>query len=395
MLLNIESLREDFPVTKNCIYFNYGLFGPYSKPVVEAIKSFLDECCLKGLGQQEVFAKAIREKERARKETAMLLGANPEEIVLTSRTTEGINLVVRGLEWKKGDKILISDLEYPPSMKIWDYLSQHYGVEIVKIKTGKDELIDPADVEKAVDHKLKLISLSHASFDTGTVLNAKDIGKIARENGVLYLLDGAQSVGVVDIDVKELGCNFYAFGGQKAFFAGSGVGVVYIEKEVSKNINPLIIAIPYTSTFIPGMEKIESSDIITHEEDYFPPYKFENSSLNYPGIVGLATAAKYLNDIGVKNIEKRVHKLVSFALESLEKVPTLEIIGTLDPEKRIFASFRIAGVTNAKITNFLAESNIIVRSLRRCVRACFHFINTENEIAQLVSILEKIPQSQR
>ena len=393
MELDIQRIRRDFPITKNCIYFNYGLFGPYSKPVVDAVKSFLDECCLKGLGQHEVFSRALREKERARREIAKLLGARPEEMVLTSRTTEGMNIVVRGLDWKKGDKILISDLEYPPSMKIWEFLYKKYGVEIVTVKTGNNELIDPAEVENAVDSRTKLISLCHASFDTGTIVEAKEIGKIAREREVLYLLDGAQSVGVVNIDVKNLGCHFYAFGGQKAFFAGPGVGGLYIEKELINRLNPLILSVPYTSALVQGMERIEASKIMTSDRDYLPPYKFENASLNYPGIVGLATAASYLNEIGIKNIEERVHKLVGVALESLTEVPKLEIVGTSDPNKRIFASFRIDCLTNAAVTDYLAKLNIIVRSLGRCVRACIQFINTEEEIAEMVSALKKMPKN--
>src|SRR3990170_4920790 len=131
-------------------------------------------------------------------------------------------------------------------MQLWEFISKRYGVKIVTVKCDNDDFVHPAEIERIVDSKTRLISLYHARFDSGTLVAAKEreIGKIAKEKGVLYLLDGAQSAGVVDIKVRELGCHFYAFGGQKSLFAGQGVGALYMAKDKSEEVTPLIISTP-------------------------------------------------------------------------------------------------------------------------------------------------------
>lgn len=388
--LDLKSVREDYPVTKNWIYFNTGFFGPISRHVVEAVKTYLDECCSKGMGSYEVFAKALRERERARKELATLMNAKPEEMAITTRATEGINLVVKSIKWEKGDKIVINDQEYTPTKILWDYIKQSYGVETVTVKATAKGLIDPSDVEKVIDEKTKLISMCHVTFDTGTILPAREIGKIANDHNVLYLLDGAQAVGAMEVDVKELGCHFYAIAGQKSLGAGEGTGALYFEKDAGKRLTPLITSGSYTSHFVPGLEKVEAADVFSSDGVLLPPYRFETASLNYPGIVGLAKATEYLNRIGIRNVEKRIRKLVASAFESLERLPHTRLVGTSDVDRRIFASFEIADIPHATVTAALEKEKIIARALKNCVRACFHIINTEEEISALESALAKL-----
>jgi selenocysteine lyase/cysteine desulfurase len=263
-------------------------------------------------------------------------------------------------------------------------------VNIVVVNADKNGLIDPADVDRAIDKNTKLISMCHVTFDTGTILPAREIGKIAREHEVPYLLDGAQAVGAIDVDVKDIGCHFYAIAGQKFLGAGEGTGALYFEKTAGEKLAPLIISGPYTSAFVPGMAKVEAAPVTSPDGKLLPPYKFETASLNYPGIVGLATATKYLNGIGIDRTSNRIRKLVATAFESLRHVSKLSFVGTADVESRLFASFEMKNLPNPKVTAYLQEKQIICRALDKCVRACLHFINTEEEIEELRVSLEKL-----
>jgi len=389
--MNIERIRDDFPVTKTCVYLNTGFFGPISTPVVNAVKKYLDDSLRLGTGAYEVFSHALVEKEKAREQIAKIVGAAPNEISLTSRNTEGLNIAVRGLQWKKGDKIVINDLEYPPNMRLWNFLSRRLGVEIATVRAAEDGRVSPSDVEKKMDETTRLVAMCHVTFDTGLILPAKEIVKVAHERGALCLLDGAQAVGAIDVDVKEIGCDFYTIAGQKALCAGQGTGALYCRKELGNTLDPLIVGDPYTSSFVPGLQKVETFDVTSPDGEHLAPYKFEPTSLNYPGIISMRAAAEYLNALGPRNATARVRKLASMALETLVDIRKLKFLGSTDPERRIFASFIIEGKSNQDVTaKLLTEKKIATRALKKCVRACPHWINTESEISSLEEALREI-----
>lgn len=380
-------MRKVFPITDRYIYFNTAFFGPVSTIVIQAVKEYLDECVLKGMGSYEVFARALTEKELARKELAKLLNAHQEEIVITTRATEGMNLVVKSLKLAKDDEVIINDQEYPSSLVLMNYLKSNFGVRIVTVKSNKLGIIDPSDIRAVIGKKTRLISMCHVAYDTGTILPAIEIGKIAKEQGVPYLLDGAQAVGAMKVDVREVGCDFYAMAGQKFLGAGEGTGALYVRNDAAEMLTPLIHGSSYTSEFVLGLAKIETTKTTSADGTVLPPFRFEASSLNYPGIVGLAKATQFLNDLGIENIAARIRHLTDTTMKFLEDLPNLKFIGARNSSDRIFASFVMDGISNQCITASLQVKRIITRALKHCVRVSPHYMNTEEEIHTLLADL--------
>jgi cysteine desulfurase/selenocysteine lyase len=382
--LDIEKIRDDFPVTKEWAYFNTGYYGPLPRPVVEAMNDFLNECMCIGQGNWECLFDHEERKERTRIKLANMLNASPSEIALTRSTTEGYNLALLNIDWEKGDEMIINSLEYPPNHYILKYLINKFGIQLVTVEADEEGLIDPVDVENAITDRTKLIAMCHVAFHPGTILPAEEIGKIASENNILYLLDGAQAPGYLPIDVKKLRCDFYAVAGHKALCGPVGTGCFYFKNEHGEKMQPLIVGEP----FLFGAEPTE---VVSPEKEWLAPYKFEATSLNYVGIIGLGAAVDYMNQIGIENIRKRVMKLVSFAIEELPKVPNLKIIGTKDVSKRVgLLSFDFPGFPAIMLMPFAALRKVVFRPIEDSLsRISIHYFNTEDEILRIKFVVEQ------
>nr|MDO8076322.1 aminotransferase class V-fold PLP-dependent enzyme [Candidatus Freyarchaeota archaeon] len=270
--MDIERIREDFPVTREWAYFNTGYYGPLPRPVVQAMNDFLNECMCTGQGNWENLFDFEEKKERTRVKLADMLNASPSEITLTRSTTEAYNLALLNIDWKKGDEIVINSLEYPPNNYIYNYLIKKFGIQLVTVEADEEGLVDPADVEKAVSDRTKMISMCHVAYHPGTILPAEEIGKIAEKNNIIYVLDGAQAPGYLPVDVKRLKCDFYAVAGHKALCGPVGTGCLFYKEEWGEKMQPLIVGEP----FLFGAEPTE---VLSPEKEWLAPYKFEATSL--------------------------------------------------------------------------------------------------------------------
>ncbi|MHA1643520.1 MAG: aminotransferase class V-fold PLP-dependent enzyme [Candidatus Freyarchaeota archaeon] len=382
--MDIERIREDFPVTKEWAYFNTGYYGPLPQPVVQAMNDFLNECMCTGQGNWENLFDFEEKKERTRIKLADMLNASPSEITLTRSTTEAYNLALLNIDWKKEDEIIINSLEYPPNNYIYNYLMKKFGIQLVTVEADEEGLVDPADVEKAVSERTKMISMCHVAYHPGTILPAEEIGKIAEENNIIYILDGAQAPGYLTIDVKRLKCDFYAVAGHKALCGPVGTGCLYYKEEWGEKMQSLIVGEP----FLFGAEPTE---VLSPEKEWLAPYKFEATSLNYLGIIGLGAAIDYMNSVGIENIRSRVMKLVSFAIEELSEIPNLKIIGTRDASKRVgLLSFDLQGYPAIMLMPFAAIRKVVFRPVRDSIsRISIHYFNTEEEILRIKFVVQQ------
>ncbi|MHA1594038.1 MAG: aminotransferase class V-fold PLP-dependent enzyme [Candidatus Baldrarchaeia archaeon] len=383
--MDVERIREDFPLTSKYVYLNTGFYGPMPVPVVEAMEEYLEECSLKGPATYDLLCDVLREKERVRGRIARLIGASPTEIAFTRCTMEAMNLVIKSIKWEKGDKVIINDKEYPSNMRIWKHLEKKYGIEVIIVKSRSDGVVDPADVEKAIDEKTKLISMCHASYIDGSIIPAEEIGKIAEEYNILYLLDGAQAVGYFPVDVKRIRCDFYAFCGHKALCGPQGVGLLYFNEKRADLLEPLVIGEP----IVLGME----TGNVIEDDEYLPPYSFETTTLNYIGIIGLGAALDYIEKEvgGVAEIRRYNMSLMEYAMESLGKIPGVKIEGPTDLERRNgFITFSSNIPAVLVVTALYSLRRVVVRPVKNMVRACLHFFNTEEDIDILCDALTQI-----
>lgn len=343
--------------------------------------------------------------ESTREKIAKFINAKDSaEIVFTRGTTEAINLVayswgLRNL--KKGDEILLSLMEHHSNIVPWELLSKISGFTIKYAKVNDDGTLDYEDFESKFTSKTKLASLSHISNVSGVINNVKRIAKVAHENGALMLVDGAQSVPHMPVDVRDLDVDFLAFSGHK-MLGPTGIGALYGKKHLLETMEPfqgggeMIKEVTYN-------QKTGQCGINWNEL----PWKFEAGTPNICGSVALSEAIKYLERIGMEEVLKHEKMLTEYAIKTMQNCCTkLELYGTSNPGLKCgIMPFGIAGLSSHDVALFLDNYGIMIRSgfhcaqplhqifkLQSSARASFYIYNTREEIDRFVEVLKEIEQ---
>ena len=387
---DIELIRKDFPVTKKKIYMNCGSFAPTPLSTIKSITDFLVRCSEEGPDSTAVQEYITSLMNELRKILSRLLNCEPEEIIFTQSTTEGLNHVASGIEWKKSDIIICRGglHEHYANYVPWLNLSKKYGIKLEETKIDKNGFFDLDKVEKIAKNKnSRLITLSHVLYNNGAIMPVEEIGKIARKHDLLYSIDAAQSVGTIKVDVKKIGCDFLAFPGFKWLCGPPGIGVFYCKKESA----PLLIP-----KYIGG-----ESAIITEEKKLVyadSPQKFQTGFRNYVGIAGLTSSLKYIQHVGSNTIRKMNMKIANEIIEQISSIPGVSIFGPQDEKLRSsIVSFSTDSVLSKVMVSRLEENGIIVAERdivgggkKKAVRASPHFFNTLDEVSSLVQKIKNI-----
>lgn len=398
-MLNVKEVRRDFPILETgIIYLDSAASSLTPEPVLQKVLEFYRHYRANvGRGIHRLSQRASEEYERARKKVADFINAKSEnEIIMTRNTTEGINLIARGLEWKKGEEIVTSLIEHHSNFIVWLRVKNNYGIEleIVSPKEPVEQgLPDITDFEKIIDEKTKLVALTHVSNVLGVITPIEEITKIAHEHGAYVLVDGAQSVPHIKVDVQKIGCDFLAFSGHK-MCAPTGSGALYIREELTEEVEPLCIGGGTIADVGVNYYKLDKS-----------PRRFEAGTPAIAEAIGLGAAIDYLQKIGMKNIERYEKKLTKRMYEEVTMLPNVEIYGP-DPEHKIgIMAFNVEDLNPHDVALALdVSANIMVRSGHHCalpltksllhklgtVRASTYFYNTEEEIDKFVSALKEI-----
>ena len=368
MVLDPQKIREDFPVfdnNKKFIYFDNACTSLRPSSVIKAMNEYyeLHPSChnrtLHSFGIQ-----TTKKFEEARDTIAKFIGAsNPSEIIFTRNTTEAINLVAKGINWQKNDKILISDMEHNSNLLPWQFLSKDKGVECLQFELNENYQVDLESFEKQLSsQRIRLVAFHYTSNVTGASLPVVELTKIAKKYGALVLLDCAQAMLTSSIDVTELDVDFIAFSFHKCL-GPAGFGILYGKKSILENLTPMLY----------GGETVIDS---TYESCTFSevPYRFEAGLQNYSGAFGARAAIDYIQDIGVNNIKSHLIELNTLLTEALVKEENVKIIGPLDPVKRpSIVNFTIEGLDLGQISLVLDKSHrIMVRSGVHCCHSWFH-----------------------
>jgi cysteine desulfurase/selenocysteine lyase len=401
-LFDVYKIREDFPILRSgIIYLDSTATSLTPEPVLEKMLEYYREYRANvERGVHRLSVRASEEYERARaKVTAFLNAKSTSELVFTRNTTEGINIVANGSKWRKGDKIVTTVLEHHSNFIVWLRVRDRCGakVEIVMPrKPAEQGLFDLADFEKAIDDKTKLVAITHVSNVLGVITPVTEIAEIAHDHGALVLVDGAQSVPHMSIDVEKLGCDFLAFSGHK-MCAPTGIGALYMREEVQKEVEPLYI----------GGGTIE--DVTVHGYTLEAGVgRFEAGTPDVAGAIGLGAAVDYLNQTGMENIERYEKQLAKQMYEGLMSIPKVEVYGP-EPKYRVcIVPFNVADLNPHDVALALdVSANIMVRSGHHCaqplsktiickpgtVRASAYFYNTKEEIEKLISAVEEIART--
>ncbi|MBM4240279.1 MAG: cysteine desulfurase [Euryarchaeota archaeon] len=393
--MKIADVRADIPLLEEVIYLDAASTTPTPKPVVEAMCDYYyNYNANMGRGAYKTAIKATTKYENTREKLSKFLNCEFEEIIFTKNTTEAINTVANGFDFKKGDSVIISNIEHHSNFVPWLNLRKK-GVNLKIVTADENGVLDPLDVEKAIDETTRLISITHVSNAIGSLQPIGDIGKIAEEKDVLFMVDAAQSLGHMKIDLKNINPDFAAFPGHKGLLGPLGTGFLYCRSEVVDKLYPTNLG---GGTVLDVSENDFTLDAV--------PARFEGGTPNIAGIVGLGTAVDYIDRIGLSNIEKHAKKLTRYMFDGINRIENTICYG--DPENIYgIVSFNINNINPHDVAKILDElKRICVRSGYHCaipairhigayklggnIRASIHYYNTKEEIKIFVDTLAEI-----
>jgi len=390
MSLNIEKLRADTPGTQAVIHFNN---AGCSLPVKESIDIITEYLQLEAtLGGYEVKNKYEHVINEFYSEAAQLINASADEIAIVGNASDGINKMLFSIPWEAGDVILTTEVEYGNCYLNYLKLKEVKGIEIKIVPSDDDGNILLEKMEEMISTKVKLIAVTHIPTNSGLIMPAEEIGKIAKKHNILYLLDACQSVGHIPVDVKKIQCDFLSTTSRKYLRGPRGLGFIYVRKEVLKKLTPATL----------DMETAQWKDADNYELESNIKI-FEQWEKSYALVLGFSKALSYLNELGVENTWKRIQQLSSYLRSELEKKFGIEVTD-IGKNKCGIVTFSVAGVDPEILTNALLQQGVNIssslrfssiidmdkRGLTGVCRASVHYYNTEDEIDILVDKVEQI-----
>lgn len=397
--MDIEKIKQDFPILgeRNIAYLDNGATTQKPYKVMEAIQEFYKKYNANPhRGAYTLSTEATEIYENTRTKIARFINAkHREEIIFTKNTTESLNLIAYsyGMETlKKDDEIVISIMEHHSNLVTWQKVAKKTGAKLKYMYINEKFEIPEEEIKEKITDKTKIVSITHVSNVLGTVNNVKKIIEYAHKKGSIAVVDAAQSIPHMQIDVQALNADFLVFSGHK-MLAPLGIGILYGKKEILNNMPP----------FLMGGDMIE----YVHEQEttFAPlPNKFEAGTQNVEGVIGLGAAIDYIEEIGYENIQKKERELLSYAREQLAKLDYLELYLTPNEENHAggVISFNIKGVHPHDVASILDSEGVCVRSGNHCAqplmrflgidstcRASFYFYNTKEDVDKLVLALNK------
>jgi cysteine desulfurase/selenocysteine lyase len=409
-MLDPYEIRKDFPILKRkinghpLIYFDNAATTQKPRQVVDAVKEFYENHNANVHRAVHTLSQEASEiYESAHEEVAKFINARGmEEIVFVRGTTEAINLIAYAWGLRslgRGDEVVLSLMEHHSDIVPWEIISRIRGFKIRYIEVNKDGTLNYESFERLVSKKTKLVCVCHVSNVTGIINDVKKIAKTAHEHGALMLVDGAQSIPHLPVDVKDLGADFVAFSGHK-MLGPTGIGVLYGKREVLETMEP----------FHGGGEMIREVSFNKKTKRCsitwnVLPWKFEAGTPNTAGAAGFMEAVRYLKGIGMQNVKKHEESLTRYALPRMQDCcKELKVYGGKDASDKCgIIPFGVNGLSSHDVALFLDSYGIMVRSGFHCAqplhevfklsssaRASFYVYNTREEIDSFTEALKEI-----
>ncbi|MBR9682869.1 MAG: cysteine desulfurase [Candidatus Aenigmarchaeota archaeon] len=391
-----DRIRSDFPIlNKGMTYFDNAATSLTPEQVLEAMLDYYHNYKANvHRGIHELSQKASEKYEEAHKKVGKFVNVKPQEVIFVKNSTEAINLIALSMNWEKGDKIVSTSLDHHSNLVPWIRLKNKFGIDLKIVHPNEEGILNPEDYREHAEGA-KLIVAPHVSNSIGTITDVKQIGKIAKEHGSLFLVDGAQSVPHMEVDAKDIDCDFMAISAHK-MLGPTGVGALIMRNGLTEKIDPAIVG---------------GGSILNVKLDSYtltkPPENWEAGTPNIAGAIGFGAAVDYLQNIGMKKIENHEKELTKLALDLMENIKGVEIYGTKDIDKRVgVISFNVKGMNPHDVSSMFYEMNkIAVRSGHHCampamenilkcpegtVRASFYLYNTKEEIEKFEKTLKEI-----
>lgn len=397
-----KDIKKDFPIFdrkingKEIVYLDNAATSQKPKAVIEAIVDFYSNRNANiHRGIHTLSEEATQMYEEAREKVATFINANePKEVIFTKGSTDSLNFVAFSFAPKvieKGDIILVLDSEHHSNLVPWQILAEKTGAKIEYLETNEEGELTKKEITEKIVSGVKIVAVAHASNVLGTIFPIKEVSKIAHEIRAYVVVDGAQAIPHIEVNVQSLDCDFYAFSAHK-MLGPTGVGVLWVNRNLLDKLDP--------NQYGGGM-----IDVVTYTKSTWAssPERFEAGTPNICDVVAFKSAIEYLENIGMDKIHAYETELNEFVLSELSKLSYVKVLGPKDPEKRTgLVSFEIEGVHSHDVASVLNEYGIAVRSGNHCAmplhqkykissstRASYYIYNTKEDLSKLIEGIKK------
>jgi len=384
MNLENDNISNDF-LNDGKIYLNHASVSLMPLVSIRAMTDFLISYNSVGPDSIDSESFVTNKLRKTRKIIAELVKCQPEEIILTQSTTDGVNAVANGLSFNSDSNVIIRGMAHEHHANYYPWLRLSNKLQIKNLKVDQNGFFSIEELESFVDNNTKLVSLSHALYNTGSILPVEEVGEILEKKNVPYFLDTAQTIGCIgDFNVDTTKCDFMSFNGSKWLCGPMGTGLFYCKKSSNDLLEP--IGIGGESAMIYDETKLAFKEM---------PEKFQTGFRNYVGMVGLESSVNYLLQFGIHNIRDKIMKLANLLRDELLKISDVTMYGPDEPEKRTsIISFNIKGHEPKTIVEKLEKQKIVlaVREIldKKIIRVSPHFFNTESEIQTVIDVIKKL-----
>jgi selenocysteine lyase/cysteine desulfurase len=383
VVMDWNKIRNLFPATKKFAYLNAAEASPVSVMSAREAKTFYDEILTKG---DLLWDEWLEKREKIRKKVAELINADKSEIAFTLNTSHGMNLIVgmlKGIEDPDGKEVITMEDEFPSSTLPW--LNLKYTLRFVK---PENAVYSIDEIEKNITSNTKILVTSHVQYKTGFKQDLVELGKLCKDRDLIFVVNATQSAGAMPIDVRKANIDFLVFSGLKWMMAGYGVGVLYISKKWFEKVDYPVAG--WQSVKDPSLMDNRKLDLRKEAS------VFELGCPHFSNIFALGGALDLLNEIGKKNVERRIYELGDYLVEKLEELNSglsFRIVSPLDRKYR--SGITVIGFENAeKIVQELYKKDVVVSARGRGLRVSVHVYNNEKDIDKFISELQKLLDSE-
>ena len=389
--ISLDDLRADLPVTGEVAYFQTGTYGPTPDSVLRVVREEMEFDSHHAVGDPDAKHALAERESRAREKLAALLSVRPEGLAMTPNTSRAMQRVIRSIQWKEGDEIVVSSLEHVSTVGVCQVLEQHYGVTVRWIEADQGDGLFLESLESALGERTRLLCVSHVTSADGRVLPVAEAADLAHDRAVPVVVDGAQSVGQFPVDVSSLGCDYFVGSGHKWLLGPMGTGYLWVASDQLGDFRPEFIP-DHSPWKLPD----EPAPTVTASS------RAEIGTYNLPMIIGLGRAVDNLIDIGLDVVTSHVSRLSEILREEISRLKGATSITPMEPERSagittlMFDGFDHKGMQRL-VDQLMDEDRVLVKNQwltappqPRMVgmRVSIAAFNTEEEVMRLVDGLK-------
>lgn len=379
-----ESLRQRYPATGDLSFLNHAAVAPISADAADKLRWYAEQASTKAY----VGAGWYREIERVRGLAARLIGADAsgDEIAFVPNTSTGLALVAQGLDWRPGDRVVITDVEYPANRYPWEHLARTRGVEMIEVKQRDDRRIHVEDVVAAIDGRTRVVSLSSVQFASGHRIALRPIADAVHAAGGYLCVDGIQSVGLLPVDVEAEGIDFLSADGHKWLLGPEGAGIFYCRRELIDRMTPAVVG---------WLNMVDAENYLDYRYEFRQDAKrFEPGTWNVPGVLALGASMRLLLETGVEAVWREVAALTERACEGLAGKGYRVVTPRDEPGERSgIVVFERPGATAAehrRLVNDLENQGVVIALRGGRLRMSPHAYNTVEDVDRVIEGLPAV-----